>query len=80
MDEGNAAVFFFHNNHSAKEMYNYICERVELVKKTKMENVLKQDQSSHISVADEILKFKELLDMGAITEEEFLKKKKELIK
>lgn len=34
MDEGNAAVFFFHNNHSAKEMYNYICERVELVKKT----------------------------------------------
>ena len=79
MDEGNAAVFFFHNNHSAKEMYNYICERVELVKKTKMENVLKQDQSSHISVADEILKFKELLDMGAITEEEFLKKKKELL-
>ncbi|MFR8675546.1 MAG: SHOCT domain-containing protein [Lachnospiraceae bacterium] len=27
-----------------------------------------------------MLKFKELLDMGAITEEEFLKKKKELLK
>ena len=79
MDEENAVVFFFHNNHSAKEMYNQICERVELAKKTKMENILKQDQSSHISVADEILKFKELLDMGAITEEEFLKKKKELL-
>ena len=32
-----------------------------------------------MSVADEIKKFKELLDMGAITQEEFDKKKKELI-
>jgi uncharacterized membrane protein len=32
------------------------------------------------SVADEIKKYKELLDMGAITEEEFEKKKKELLK
>lgn len=31
------------------------------------------------SVADEILKFKQLLDMGAITQEEFDKKKKELL-
>ena len=31
------------------------------------------------SIADEILKFKELLDMGAITEEEYLKKKQELL-
>lgn len=31
------------------------------------------------SVADEIKKFKELLDMGAITEEEFETKKKELL-
>ncbi len=31
------------------------------------------------SVADEILKFKQLLDMGAITQEEFDAKKKELL-
>ena len=31
------------------------------------------------SVADEILKFKNLMDMGAITQEEFNLKKKELL-
>ena len=31
------------------------------------------------TVADEILKFKELLDVGAITEEEFVAKKKQLL-
>ncbi len=31
------------------------------------------------SVADEILKFKNLLDMGVITEEEFEEKKKQLL-
>lgn len=35
--------------------------------------------SSNISAADEILKYKNLLDMGAITEEEFNAKKKELL-
>lgn len=39
----------------------------------------KQDNVQSISVADEILKFKQLLDMGAITQEEFDIKKKELI-
>ena len=32
------------------------------------------------SVADELLKFKQLLDMGVITEDEFQKKKNELLK
>lgn len=79
MDEANAVMFFFHNNYSAEEMYNYICERIELAKKKKIENTSKQQRSPYISVADEILKFKKLLDMGAITEEEFLEKKKELL-
>lgn len=79
MDEANAVMFFFDNNYSAEEMYNYICERIELAKKKKIENASKQQQSQYISVADEILKFKKLLDMGAITEEEFLEKKKELL-
>ena len=38
-----------------------------------------QAQSSSVSVADEIKKFKELLDIGAITQEEFDAKKKELL-
>ncbi|OUO70412.1 hypothetical protein B5F64_06265 [Thomasclavelia spiroformis] len=39
---------------------------------------IKQD-NINLSVADEILKFKKLLDMGAITEEEYNKKKEELL-
>ncbi len=44
-------------------------------------DILRQQykSSSNFSVADEIKKFKELLDMGAITYEEFEKKKKELL-
>lgn len=38
------------------------------------------NNSSSISPADEIKKYKELLDMGAITTEEFNKKKSELLK
>ena len=38
-----------------------------------------QNISSNISAADEVKKFKELLDIGAITQEEFDKKKKELL-
>ncbi|MDX1959523.1 MAG: SHOCT domain-containing protein [Leptospiraceae bacterium] len=35
--------------------------------------------NSNLSVADELKKFKELLDAGVLTQEEFDKKKKELI-
>ena len=37
------------------------------------------EKNENISVADEIKKFKELLDMGAITQEEYDEKKKELL-
>lgn len=43
-----------------------------------MENS-KEESKTTFSVADEILKFKQLLDMGAITQEEFDKKKAELL-
>ena len=36
-------------------------------------------QQATVSAADELKKFKELLDMGAITQEEFDAKKKELL-
>ena len=37
------------------------------------------NKSTDLSVADEIKQFKELLDMGAITQEEFDRKKKDLL-
>ena len=42
-------------------------------------SINKNSEQNLNSVADEIKKFKDLLDMGAITEEEYKKKKKELL-
>ena len=55
------------------------CNSQDIVEVTddEIKNNSKKDSSS--SSADEIKKFKELLDMGAITQEEFDKKKKELL-
>lgn len=55
--------------------YNYIMERIEYYRQHKDEAVGKQA----ISPADELKKFKELLDMGAITQEEFDAKKKQIL-
>ena len=49
----------------------------QLVSDYKSGNTEKQSQMS--SVADEILKFKNLLDNGIITQEEFEAKKKQLL-
>ena len=46
----------------------------------KQENISSQSTSSNSgNIADEIKKYKDLLDMGAINQEEFDKKKKELL-
>lgn len=45
----------------------------------KMKEQNSQPQQSTVSAADELKKFKELLDIGAITQEEFDAKKKELL-
>lgn len=42
-------------------------------------NSLEKTKNSNVFIADEIKKYKELLDMGAITQEEFESKKKELL-
>ena len=54
----------------SEEINNYILEKIQ---KQKTSN------TNNISSADEIMKFKELLDQGIITQEEFEKKKKELL-
>lgn len=58
----------------AREIVNYIERRkVEIESQPSTSNV------PTVSVADEILKFKNLLDCGVITQEEFDKKKSELL-
>ena len=56
-----------------EEFYNYI------MKKINESNSNQGSSNSNNSAADEIKKYKELLDMGAITEEEYEAKKKELL-
>ena len=62
------------SNEQMEEVANYVKKRVEAYKN--IETV----QVNNFSMADEIKKYKELLDMGAITQEEFDVKKKELLK
>ena len=58
-------------NEKMLEVYWYIKDRVALYKRL--------STLSSISPADEIKKYKELLDMGAITAEEYNTKKKKLL-
>ncbi len=57
----------------AKEIHEYIERRRTEVKSPQAVSV------QQVSAADELKKFKELLDMGIITQEEFDAKKKQLL-
>ena len=61
-------------NDIAKEVADYIQEKVEETNKPAVAQIVQKESS-----ADELIKFKQLLDMGAITQEEFDAKKKELL-
>ena len=65
---------FFHGVHmqEAKALLAFLASMTGRVKDS-------QPVSAPVSAADEILKFKELMDKGIITEAEFLKKKQELL-
>ena len=72
--------FYSYNNDSAKN----VCATInELVGRIKTEHQANERAKSNLvgasTIADEILKFKELLDVGAITQEEFDAKKKQLL-
>lgn len=62
------------SNEKMEEVANYVKKQVETYKN------MGTIQVNSFSMADEIRKYKELLDMGAITQEEFDIKKKELLK
>ena len=85
----NAASNFFNENSftfdtsvittdKMREIAAYIENRVQEIKHPQVQAPVQP--VAQFSVADELLKLKQLLDMGAITQEEFDKKKKELLK
>ncbi|GAA0085884.1 hypothetical protein UT300007_23230 [Clostridium sp. CTA-7] len=68
------------NKSAARNINDKIHELLLEVQESKTNPVVQQTGSGqNYSSADEILKFKELLDMGAITEEEFNIKKKQIL-
>lgn len=69
--EGDAVI-----NYRMEEIANYICKKIEELKRTSRVPTI---MTSAVSEADELKKFKELLDMGIITQEEFDAKKKQLL-
>ncbi|WP_449078664.1 SHOCT domain-containing protein [Ruminococcus sp.] len=74
-------VFFFDDDSYMKQVYSYINEKISIAhKQSQMTENSKNPEVNNTSVADEILKFKNLLDIGAITQEEFDTKKRELLK
>lgn len=68
--------FYFYNKSQSimEEAYKYIQKRI-IDSQTQTQNVVVSNDSS----ADEIVKFKNLLDQGIITQEEFEFKKKQLL-
>ncbi len=80
----NEDVMFFFGSSSGKEAaYNEIRKWMEIARRPQPANIPAEMPQSQqippISTADEILKFKQLFDMGAITQEEFDAKKKQLL-
>lgn len=67
-------VFFFRSDSHINKIYDYIQEQMRNVRNSKISTTISKE-----SVPDEILKYKNLLDMGAITKKEYEKKKKELL-
>lgn len=63
------------SNEKMEEVANYVKKRIDEIKTQGDRPTVVQSTSS----ADELKKFKELLDMGVITQEEFDAKKKQLL-
>ena len=62
------------NNEDAEIIVAYIRKQIEDIKTTPVSGIVQQ-----LSPAEELRKFKELLDIGVITQDEFDAKKKELL-
>jgi len=69
-------ITFKENTKEVEEMVKYLQDRLREVKSPKPQAATIVNQ---VSAADELLKFKNLLDAGVLTQEEFDKKKAELL-
>ena len=69
-------VFLFNEDFIMDGVQEYMIEKIESIHK---DNIQNQKQIDDSSIPDEILKYKNLLDVGAITQEEFAAKKNELL-
>ena len=83
-DPSEDIIFFFGSSDGKEKIFNEILRCVETTNKAKNTNqsgsfTAQVQPIIQTSAADEILKYKNLLDIGAITQEEFDKKKKELL-
>ena len=72
----NSFAFTLGSNMEMELVAQYVKSRVDEIKKQKNAPVV---MASPVSAADELKKFKELLDLGIITQEEFDAKKKQLL-
>lgn len=72
----NTITFNPKKNHEAKEIHEYLMKKLRELKNAKNAPIV---QAVSLSAADELKKFKELLDLGVITQEEFDAKKKQLL-
>lgn len=64
---------------ASKSVQDILSKFQIVIDELEREKGIAKEAVSNVSVADEIKKFKELLDIGAITQEEFDTKKKELL-
>lgn len=75
----NAVVFLKKHQADAERVRNYVQKAIMDIQNASVERRSPEPDTAAASVADEIKKFKDLLDMGAITQEEFDAKKKQLL-
>ena len=72
----NSVIFTIDNEDDARKIKKYVESSILSRNQPVVPQIVSQ---SAVSVADELLKFKQLLDMGVITQEEFETQKKKLL-
>lgn len=77
LKDANSLIFFPKSNEDAKKCVDYINKKIQ--ERYNQTTPTFQYTTSSLSAADEIRKFKQLLDDGIITQEEFDQKKKQLL-
>lgn len=77
INDENSIVYWKSRYNDIKIIVDYIEEKRRELKKQSREGVVSQNQT--ISSAEELKKYKELLDVGVITQEEFDTKKKQIL-